>query len=282
MGARSWALVGAGAAGTAVAFLLARRGDRVASIWSRRLRRAKAARALIGQGRVFARAEDAAAAAPWVLLGVPDGAIVSVGVSLLKAEALKPGQTLIHLSGAQPASVLKLKAGVRYGALHPIQTIPTAEEGVERLPGSFFGVEGPAAMLPELESMARDLGGIPVRVPAKGKPLYHAAMAMAANHLTVLGDAAAEMLEKAGAGGRGLEMILPLMRGALEAMERRGVPRALTGPVARGDSGTVAAHLEALKGSPELLALYRACAQRALGMARLDPAHRVALSKLLA
>ncbi len=267
---RTWSLIGSGAAGTAVAALLVRSGDRVAGIWSRRTRRAKAAKALIGQGRVFAKAEDAAQAAPWLLIGVPDGAIVSVILHLHRAGALAPGQTAIHLSGALPASVLKVRPGLRYGSLHPIQTLPTAEEGVALLPGAYVGVEGPSAILPELEVIARDLGGIPVKVPSAGKPLYHAAMAMASNHLTALAAASAEMLVQAGFSRRqALASLQPLMRGTLEALSRRGIPKALTGPVARGDAGTLRAHRAALRDAlPELLPLYNACARQALRLAR--------------
>ncbi len=267
---RTWSLIGAGAAGTAVAALLARRGDRIAAIWSRRIARAKAARALIGQGRVFAQAPDAARCAPWLLIAVPDGAIVDVALSLHRAGALSPGQTVIHLSGSLPASALKVRPGLRFGSLHPVQTLPTAEEGLVLLPGSFFGVEGSPAMLPELEGIARDLGGIPLRIPAAGKPLYHAALAMASNHLTALAAASAEMLVKAGLGRRqALPVLQPLMRGTLEALTRQGIPGALTGPVARGDAGTVRAHRAALRDAvPELLPLYNACARQVLRLAR--------------
>ncbi len=267
---RTWSIIGAGSAGTAVAALLARRGDRVAAVWSRRRSRAVYAADLIGQGKVAASAAEAAKAADFLLIAVPDGAVAGVGLGLHRARALRAGHTLIHLSGALPAAALKVRHGLRLGAMHPIQTIPTAEDGIRRLPGSFFGIEGNAGMLPVLGAIVLQLDGVPLRVPAENKPLYHAAMAMACNHVTALAAAATEMLVKAGLPkGQALQALLPLMRGTVDALARRGLPRALTGPVARGDAGLVAMHLAAIREkAPALLPLYVTCARQALRVAR--------------
>lgn len=267
---RRWALVGAGAAGTAVMALLVRKGHRLEALWSRRRARAKAARFLIGQGEVVRSPAEASALADSLLIAVPDGALGGVAVDLLKRGALRAGQTLIHLSGAQPASVLKVRPGLRLGAMHPIQTLPTAAEGIRSLPGSWFGIEGSPGMLPELSGLVGDVGGIPVKVPAEGKALYHAAMAMASNHLTGLAAASAEMLALTGfRRGAALKALLPLMRGTLGALELKGLPQALTGPVARGDLETVRAHLGALRRqAPGLTSLYVACALQVLQVAR--------------
>lgn len=267
---RTWSVIGAGSAGTAVAALLVRRGDPVVAIWSRRRSRARYAQELIGEGRVAASAAEAARAADFLLIAVPDAAITGVALGLHRAQALEAGQTLIHLSGALPAAALKVRAGLRLGAMHPIQTIPTAEDGILRLPGSFFGIEGSPGMLSVLGAIVLQLGGLPLRVPVEGKPLYHAAMAMASNHVTALASVSSEMLVKAGlAKAQVFQALLPLMRGTVEALARQGLPKALTGPVARGDAGIVAAHLAALQAkAPDLLPIYVTCARQALRLAR--------------
>lgn len=241
---RTWSVIGTGVAATAVAALLARKGDRVASLWSRNPKRARAVRRLIGQGRVCRTLEEAARAGGWILLGVPDDAIRPMAIRL--KPALRPGQRLVHLSGA-----VSLPGA---GCIHPLQTIPTPEEGIRRLPGSFFGVEGPR----ELDRIVRKIGGIPFRIPRGQKPLHHAAAVMASNHVVALAAAAVEM-------GLSLPALLPLMQGTVDALRKDGLPGALTGPVARGDAKTVRAHLKAIPA--DLRPLYLVCARQALRVA---------------
>jgi predicted short-subunit dehydrogenase-like oxidoreductase (DUF2520 family) len=113
------------------------------------------------------------------------------------------------------------------------------------------------------------LGGVPLEIDAAAMPLYHAAAVMASNYVVALCDAAAELLGRAAPGGPPpLPALLPLVASALGALQREGLPGALTGPLARGDADTVRAHLAALAGrAPELLPLYRACGLRAADVA---------------
>jgi predicted short-subunit dehydrogenase-like oxidoreductase (DUF2520 family) len=51
---------------------------------------------------------------------------------------------------------------------------------------------------------------------------------------------------------------MPLLRGTLSNIERVGLPDCLTGPIARGDLGTIEKHLQALEEkAPALLSSYR-------------------------
>ena len=111
------------------------------------------------------------------------------------------------------------------------------------------------------------MGAEPVRIPEAVRPLYHAALAHGANHLVTLVREAADLLS--GAGIEPAERVLaPLLSAALDNALRHG-DRALTGPVVRGDAGTIATHVRHLQErAPDAVPLYRALARRTAERAR--------------
>jgi predicted short-subunit dehydrogenase-like oxidoreductase (DUF2520 family) len=180
---------------------------------------------------------------------------------------------VIHLSGACPLEELdKLRwarPDVEVGSLHPLQSLPSPEVGLHRLPGSWCAIEGPASV----ERLALSLGLRPFRVAPEQRARYHAAATIASNHLVaVLGQA----VRVAASAGIPPEALLPLVRASVDNVDALGAPAALTGPVARGDADTVARHLDALPADER--ASYRASAREAL---RLRGADDAALRSLL-
>ena len=149
---------------------------------------------------------------------------------------------------------------------------------LDLLRGVSFAVEGSGWLLPTVEGMARDLGGRPVRVPPEGRALYHATAVMACGHVAALLRVAASLWGAFGYPPEdALAALLPLARGTVEALEREGLPRGVTGPVVRGDVGTLRRHLEALSRAhggaleaqaPPGVALYSALALASLEVAR--------------
>jgi predicted short-subunit dehydrogenase-like oxidoreductase (DUF2520 family) len=141
---------------------------------------------------------------------------------------------------------------------------------VASLPGSAFGFtgEGPAAEW--ASEIVELLGGVLIRVPAERRAIYHAAAVMASNYLVGLIDAAATLMQRAGADEcASLRAIEPLARASLENAFALGPLKALTGPVERGDAETVARHCEALDDAePEIAGLYRAAGIHLLKLAR--------------
>jgi len=235
--------------------------------------------------------QPAAGGAPFaadvVVLAVPDAAIAGVAAGFSDGGRLTAAHVVLHCAGAHPAGEVlgALRGRVRaVGTLHPLRsfaaTVPTPLRGVA------FGLEGDA----EARALGRDLvlrlGGVPVEVDAAALPLYHAAAVMASNYVVALCDAAAALLQRAAPGAAPLPALLPLVASALGALQREGLPGALTGPLARGDAGTVRSHLEALAArAPELLPLYRACGLRAADLAerqgQADPAGLAAARRAL-
>lgn len=216
-------------------------------------------------------------AADLALLAVPDDVLPGLVRGLAAAGAFRPGQIVVHTAGAHGVDVLDpaVEHGILPLALHPVMTFTGRPEDVQRLTGCCVAVTARAddeAAWNVGEALVLELGAEPVRVPEQVRPLYHAALAHGANHLVTLVRDCADLLDKAGI--RPAERLIgPLLSAALDNALRHG-DRALTGPVARGDVGTVRTHLRELdRVDPELADTYRTLARRT--------AHRAAEGGLL-
>jgi predicted short-subunit dehydrogenase-like oxidoreductase (DUF2520 family) len=265
------AIIGAGVLGTSLAVLLRRAGHSIVAVCSRTHRSAQAAAALIGGTQVVGDCGLAAMGADAVILAVPDRAIPTVAIQVAAGGALKRGAVVVHLSGALPAGVL---AGVRaaggwQGSLHPLQSFADVETAIASLPSSFFFLEGDEEAVDTLRSLVISLEGRPVRIDSASKVLYHAAATAASNYLVTLVDYAAGLMVKAGVPPDvALPALMPLVQGTVRNLDAVGLPDALTGPIARGDAGTVKSHLEALRRAPgDLVRLYVALARKTVEVA---------------
>jgi predicted short-subunit dehydrogenase-like oxidoreductase (DUF2520 family) len=266
---RALALVGPGRAGTTVAAALVARGWTAVAVAGRSSAApsTRAAADRLGASRI-AEVADAGRDADLVIVATPDAVIADTAAAL--APSLRAGALVVHLAGACPREELdKLQAArpdVEVGALHPLQSLPSPEVGLQRLPGSWCAVEGP----PSVERLALSLGLRPFRVAPGDRARYHAAATIASNHLVALLGQAARVADAAGVPP---EALLPLIRASVDNVDALGPADALTGPVARGDGDTVARHLEAL--SPDDASTYRVLAREALELSgRDDPALR--------
>ncbi|MGF1429658.1 Rossmann-like and DUF2520 domain-containing protein [Kitasatospora sp. LaBMicrA B282] len=209
------------------------------------------------------------AAADLVLLTVPDDELAALVAGLAGTGAIRPGQLVVHTSGAHGVAILEpaTRAGALPLALHPAMTFTGTSVDLARLVGCPFGVTAPEELRPVAEALVVEMGGEPEWVPEQVRALYHTALAHGANHLVTLVAQAIELLRTAGVAEPG-RMLGPLLGAALDNSLRAG-DAALTGPVARGDTGTVRRHLtELARVSPDIPAAYRAMArataQRAL------------------
>jgi len=257
------AIVGGGKVGTAVGILAARAGLNVVAVGGRNADATQEAAKRIGADGRACSAAEAARAGGLVLLTVPDDAIEAVCRDLAEANAFAEGAIVAHSSGALGSDALSTArdaCGAAIGSMHPLQTFPTTEAALDRLPGAYCFIEGDAEAVEALEELARAIGATPARIDAGAKALYHAAAAMACNHLTALLDAAVALCAEAGIEREtALAALTPLSTATLENVASMGPAAALTGPIARGDPGTVRRHLEALGACDEKLqALYRA------------------------
>jgi predicted short-subunit dehydrogenase-like oxidoreductase (DUF2520 family) len=221
-----------------------------------------------------------------VLLAVPDDALGDLVAGLATTGALAPGQLVAHTSGRHGLAALEpaTRRGCLPMALHPVLPFTGTEVDLARLHGVSFGVTSPEPLRPVAETLVLEMGGEPVWLADELRPLWHAALAHGANHLVTLVASAADLLRVAGVEEPG-RVLAPLLGAALDGSLRSG-DAVLTGPVARGDAGTVRAHLDVLaRVAPEVLPAYvamaRLTADRALASGRLDPHHAGALLEVL-
>jgi predicted short-subunit dehydrogenase-like oxidoreductase (DUF2520 family) len=230
-------------------------------------------------------ADEVAARADLVVVAVPDDVLAPLVAGLAELGAWRPGQLVVHTSGAYGAEVLApaARAGARTVAAHPAMTFTGGPEDLGRLRGTTFGVT--TEHLAAARDLVRDLGGALVEVAEDARPLYHAALVVGANHLVTLVNEAADLLRTAGVEEPG-KVLGPLLTAALSNALTRG-DAALTGPVSRGDAGTVAGHLRALgERAPDAVGGYAAMARltagRALAAGRITPAQAAPLLDVLA
>jgi predicted short-subunit dehydrogenase-like oxidoreductase (DUF2520 family) len=222
-------------------------------------------------GVPLAPPDQVAEQADLVLLAIPDDVLAGTVRGLVATGSLRAGQIVVHTSGAHGVDVLDpaTEIGVLPLALHPVMTFTGRPEDLQRITACTFGItaaDGDEAAWHVAEALVMEMGGEPVRVPAAARARYHAALAYAANNLITLVTESADLLRQAGIGSGGAgqpeRMFGPLLSAALDNALRHG-DRALTGPVARGDAGTVRAHLHALaQAAPAVLPSYRALAGR--------------------
>lgn len=218
-----------------------------------------------------------------VLLAVPDDALADLVAGLAATGAWQAGQLVVHTSGAHGTGVLApvRAAGAIPLALHPAMTFTGTSLDLGRLLDAASAVTADAPVLPVAMALAVELGTEPFVVAEADRPLYHAGLSLASNHLVTLVAQAREVLAAAGVEHPG-RVLGPLLRATLDGALDRG-DDALTGPVARGDAGTLTAHRRELgaaagRGVVGLdvvashLALARATAARAARAGLLGPA----------
>jgi len=205
-----------------------------------------------------------------VLLAVPDSTIAEIAVALARLGAPGDGCVALHLSGLQPAGVLAPlgERGYAVGSLHPLQTVADPHSGRERLRGAFFTFEGNAQARGAAAEIVEAAGGRLLEVHTADKARYHAACVFASNYVVACVAVATRLLAGAANIGReeAAQALQPLWRGALQNLGQLGIPRALTGPVARGDLETVRGHLAALDADTR--DLYRQLALQVLDLSR--------------
>lgn len=227
-------------------------------------------------------------AADLVLLTVPDDALASVVSGLASVGAWRPGQIAVHASGLHGLAVLEPAArlGVTALAVHPAMAFTGTSIDLARIREAVFAVTAPAPVLPIALALVVELGGEPVVVADEDRVLYHAGVVHGANHVVALVTQAMDALRAAGVEDPG-RLLGPLVRASIDGAlsEAPGAATTLTGPVVRGDAGTVSAHLVALRSRPGTLATYRALARAtadiALKAGRIDATQYAGLMDVL-
>lgn len=257
------AIIGLGKTGTAIGHLLRQAGYPIVAVAYRsnfllrnRIRRTG--------GKAFEAAESAEAAmlATCIFITTQDDGIAPVCREIADKGGFKKGDKVIHMSGAGGLDLLKpaSEAGALTACIHPMQSFADVESAIRNIPGSYFGITAVEGMREWSAALVRELGGIPFEVSDEIKPLYHAAACMASNYLTTLLHMVMETYISLGlTREEAIRSFWPLVHGTLNNIETKGTIQALTGPISRGDTGTIEQHLSVLREKlPSYLPVYRA------------------------
>jgi predicted short-subunit dehydrogenase-like oxidoreductase (DUF2520 family) len=276
--------IGAGRVGAVLSAALGRAGHHPVAVAA--VSRASRRRAdTLVPGAAVLPPDEVAARADLLLLCVPDDVLAELVAGLANAGVVRAGTLVAHTSGAHGFRILDplLQSGALPLALHPVMTFTGTDVDLQRLAGACFGVTAPEELRFAAEALVIEMGAEPVWIEEDLRPLYHAALATGANHIVTLVNQAADLLKAAGVD-QPSRMLGPLLGAALDNSLRHG-DAAMTGPVARGDAGTVRAHLDVLRDPPirsAYVALSRLAAVRALAAGILPADRAEALLDVLA
>jgi predicted short-subunit dehydrogenase-like oxidoreductase (DUF2520 family) len=280
-------IIGTGRLGTALALGLNDRGYQIVALVGRTVP-SKIAGLPLSALRLSAGQLDRLPDSELILICTPDDVIETVAFDLATRQPRK-GATVLHTSGALSSEILLplSTAGLHAGSIHPLVSVSEPRQGVKNLIGANFCIEGDARALKVARDIVCDFRGQSFSIPSDKKSLYHAAAVMSAGHVVALFDLAAEILATCGLKrAQAQEMLLPLMRSAVDSLQTKAPEGALTGPFSRGDVTTVSEHVKALKDLDvaEAKNVYRSLGQRSLELASdrgIKPALKKELQRVL-
>ncbi|MCK5913129.1 MAG: DUF2520 domain-containing protein [Desulfuromusa sp.] len=286
---QSVALIGPGRVGCSFSKRLYEAGYPITAIISREQQRAAEACAYIGCPTELAADQLVdATTAQIILLAVPDDQIQNLALQLQEIGSLSEQTTLIHFSGLQPAEIMRHSSSpAAVLSLHPLLPFAdrqTAFTNLYQCPCALEGDTPPALTLGQ--ELVNALGGQSFIIESDKKALYHAAACIASNYLVTLLASSRDLLVNCGIeADQAIPLLLPLVQASLNNVKDLGTEQGLTGPIVRGDIGTVTEHIEALKNNaPELLSLYLQMGRQTTTIAsksdRLEPKRVIAIHNL--
>lgn len=260
----AFAIIGAGMVGTAIGFLLTKAGHDITAVADCSVAHLKRALAYTGKTAVFRDPAQAATLADCLLITTPDDRIKAVCAKIVRGSCVR-GKKVFHMSGAGGLDILDpaVRAGASVASIHPLQSFSSIDSAIQNIPGSYFGVTADSGSKKIADSIIRDLQGIPLHITSAQKPLYHAAACVASNYLVSLMSVVESIYLSIGFSEKDAhKAYLPLVHGSLTNIEKQGCVGALTGPIARGDAGTIQKHIKAFAGNPsDTASLYRELGQ---------------------
>ncbi|OGO02587.1 MAG: F420-dependent NADP oxidoreductase [Chloroflexi bacterium RBG_13_54_8] len=264
---QSIGFIGAGTVGTALAVKLREKGYPVVAVASRTRASAERLADMVDGCNGQNNGQAVADVAEIVFITTPDDAIAQVAAQI----TWRRGHSVIHCSGAESVDILEpaTKAGAQVGAFHPLQTLASVAHAIKNIPGSSFALEAEEPLLSTLKKMVNDLQGWWIELKPGDKVLYHAAAVIACNYLVTLVKLATDLWQTFGASPReATQALLPLLQGTVNNLGSVGLPNCLTGPIARGDLGTIQKHMAALEAkAPGLVASYRELGRQTIPIA---------------
>ncbi|MBU4314255.1 MAG: DUF2520 domain-containing protein [Actinobacteria bacterium] len=249
-------IIGAGRVGTTVSYTLAEKelpNIKLKAMSSRSMESLNRAKKILGSkaaGVIFTRENSKAVSlANCILICTPDDVINSVCSDIFKDKSKDfKNYYAIHFSGSKSLEVLNSAraAGAEIASIHPLKSFASIEEAIKSLPGTIFGITYSSAESKKMaEFLVKSLGGEIIEVENNKKPLYHAAACVASNYLVTLINYAVLIHKKMGIKPEdSLKGLMGLVEGTISNIKKMGTEKSLTGPIARGDVGTIKEHVK--------------------------------------
>lgn len=268
----SFAILGCGKLGTALAKHLKAAGYELAGLTSKSAASAEETARIVGTEKYGQPPCKLTVNADVVFITTPDGIISDACKELVLHKGLKNEAVVLHCSGAHPSTILSSAkdAGYFIGSMHPLQSFASKQLSGNPFDGIIISVEGTDRAVAVAKEMATDLGANCITIRTDAKTLYHASAVVASNYLVTLIEMAVKFMETAGIPAKEAFLVLkPLVNGTLSNIEKVGIPEALTGPIARGDAQTVKEHIAAIiSRRPDLIDLYKILGRYTVDIAR--------------
>lgn len=254
----SFIIIGLGKVGTSIGSLLEKAGYTIAAVVDPSDDALKNHSVYTG-GKPFHHPGELDIDADCYLITTTDDQIQTACSELV--HHIKPGAIVMHMSGAGGLNLLDSagRAGAKTGSIHPLQTFSDVQSAIASLPGTVYGITIDPSLRDWSEKLVRAIGGMPFFIDDRNRALYHAAACMVSNYFVTLMYMAEEIYGLLGLSDQeARHAFWPLLQGTLQNIEKKGSVPSLTGPIARGDLGTLEKHLQAIGSDiPSLLSVYR-------------------------
>lgn len=265
---KRFAVIGTGVVGTALAVLLEEAGWECVGVNTRS--QESYHRFCKYLNKKHMELSELSLEADLIFLTTLDGSIEKVAQQLTVLPERRAGQIWVHCSGSVRSDIMckDPSLDLNYLSIHPLQAFADIDSALTLMKDIHYGIEGNNQESEELGiEIVKILEGFPHKIDPEKKTLYHAGAVVASNYLVALAFLGVRLFEQAGINKEdALESLLPLMEGSYLNIARVGLPCALTGPIARGDSEVVAKHLQEMP--QELRGSYKALGRLALELGK--------------
>jgi len=282
-------IIGAGRVGQTLGRLAREAGHEAGDIVCASRRSARSAVAFIGAGTPMSAARARLSPSDLILISTPDDRIKDAAAliqssarELARPRAGRPA--VLHTSGALSSEALAplREEGFSTGSCHPLQTFPRPLRSEGLFGETYFCIEGDARATRQARRLARDIGARYFEIPTEMKGLYHASAVMASPGVLALVSISLEMLARCGLKEKeSIKVLLPLVEATIAHVREVGPALALTGPVSRGDAGTVERNLKAISEmTPDWIEIYRLLSKRAVTLSETSGTDKRALENI--
>jgi len=202
-----------------------------------------------------------------IAITTQDYAIKEVAKEIHEKSERLDGKLFFHTSGAHPSSILKPldEKGATLGSLHPLQSFPDIDSAIRVLPNTYVFIEGDGEALKTLEALGKSIGQATIPIEGNNKVYYHLCAVFVCNLLCALLYSSEKIMKKIDIT---LEPFFPIINATLHNIQSNGPLMSLTGPIVRGDKGTMEDHIRSMGDMNLHKRIYKALSLAALDMVK--------------